>query len=425
MTAPRFPYAIGLIALTVAPACAKHERAEPTGMYAEADEAYIGGGVGGAVGGAYGGAMPTMAYDDAPMGAPAPAPARAEMARKSSSVSRSAPQQQVSSPPPPPSSNTTATDMADKAAEQAEARLVHYDGYARLRVGKLEEAADTLVKLATDAGGRVESLSRTRLILRVPVAVFREKFATMLTVGDVLDKNITAQDVTEAFQSIELRLQSARAARERLQALLAKSKDEREKLMLIRELQRLGQEIDGMESQARTIADLASMSRITLDLVPRESLVASGPVPETSAFAWIRTLSPFRTDVQDSGKRLALTAPEGMVVLDLKKRFVAESADGARIRGTRLVNAPRGSSAFWLDAMQQRLAPEFAKAETSTPGDWQVVRLVDRSEKPYVYVLAVRAEGDHLDLVEVYYPSEAQETRYGDGVKAMLNGGAT
>lgn len=422
MTAPRLPFAIGLIALTVAPACAKHDRAEPTGMYAQEADAY-GGIEGGAVGGVYGGAMPAMAYDEAPMPA-APAPARAEMARKSSSVSRSAPQQQVSSPPPPPSGNTTATDVEDKAAEQAEARLVHYDGYARLRVGKLEEAADTLVKLATDAGGRVESLSRTRLILRVPVAVFREKFATMLTVGDVLDKNITAQDVTEAFQSIELRLQSARAARERLQALLAKSKDEREKLMLIRELQRLGQEIDGMESQARTIADLASMSRITLDLVPRESLVASGPVPETSAFAWIRTLSPFRTDVQDSGKRLALTAPEGMVVLDLKKRFIAESADGARIRGTRLVNAPRGSSAFWLDAMQQRLAPEFAKAETSTQGDWQVVRLVDRSEKPYVYVLAVRAEGDHLDLVEVYYPSEAQETRYGDGVKAMLAGGA-
>ena len=40
------------------------------------------------------------------------------------------------------------------------------------------------------------------------------------------------------------------------------------------------------------------------------------------------------------------------------------------------------------------------------------------------HVLAVRAEGDHLDLVEVYYPSEAQETRYGDGVKAMLAGGA-
>jgi hypothetical protein len=407
-------------------ACASKRAAEPMTMY-ESDEDSSAYGLGFAGGGDGGGgyAEAPAAMPAAPVSVSAPARGRAEMSRKSARAPVAYDVSAAPPPPPPPPGDGGVQSGDDSPAEHAEQRMVHYDGYARMRVGKLEEAADTLVKLATDAGGRVESLSRTRLVLRVPVAGFRETFARMLGVGDVLDKSITAQDVTEAFQSVELRLQSARAARERLQALLAKAKDEREKLMLIRELQRLGEEIDQLESATRTIADLASMSRVTIDLVPRESVVASGPVPETSAFGWIRMLSPFRAYVQDHGKRLSLPVPAGMVLLDLKKRFVAEGPDGARVRAARLENAPQGGSGFWLDAIRQRLAPEFAKAETSDVGAWKVLRLVDRSEKPYVFVLAVRADGRHLDLVEVYYPSEAQETRYADAVKAMLAGGAS
>jgi hypothetical protein len=384
------------------------KRAEPQPVYGEA----------------YGYASDAMESDA--VAAPAPM-ARAESVsmRKQAARPQAAAPMLGGAPPPPPPPNGGEVALPEPPAEESPAasRMVHYDGYARLRVGKLEEAADALVKLASEAGGRVEQLTRTRLVLRVPVDRFRDRYAAMLAVGDVLDKSITAQDVTEAFQSLELRLQSARAARERLQALLAKSKDEREKLMLIRELQRLGQEIDQLESQARLVADLASMSRITVDLVPREALVSAGPVPETSAFGWIRRLSPFRDEVMRQGKRLEIPVPTGMVLLDLKKHFVAESADGARIRASRHANAPRGSADFWLDAVRQRLAPEFAAVETSTEGAWRLLRLVDRSEKPYVFVVGVRVEGDKLDLVELYYPSEAQEARHKAAVRAALVGG--
>jgi len=301
--------------------------------------------------------------------------------------------------------------------------MVRYDGYARLRVGALEDASDQLVTMTKTVGGRVETLSRTRLVLRVPVATFRAQFDAMLGLGEVMEKSISAQDVTDAFASVELRLKSAKATQERLQALLAKSRDEQEKLMLLRELQRIGEEIDAMEAQSRTLVDLASMSRITIELVARSALVAAGPVEETSAFAWIRQLSPFRDDVLAYGKHLDLPVPTGMVALDIRKRFIVESADGARVRAARLENDPEGTGAFWLDALQGRLAPEFARAVVADVGTWKTLRLEDRSDTPYVYVLAVRTDGDALELVEIYYPTKAHEERYGAAVRAVLAGG--
>lgn len=319
-----------------------------------------------------------------------------------------------------------ADEAADPTAaeEAAPARMVHYEGWARLRVESLDAASDALVAMATQAGGRVETLTPTRLVLRVPVAAFRDRFDAMLATGEVLARTISAQDVTEAFQSVDLRLQSAKAAQARLQALLAKAKEEEEKIALLRELQRLAETIDRLEGQSRTLADLAAMSRITLELVPRQAVIGTGPVAESAAFAWIRALGPFRDDVLPRGRLLRVDIPEGMVALDLTRRTVAESADGARFRAARLANVPRGDGAFWLDALQRRLAPEFRSAETREVGGWKVLRLLDRGAKPYVYVLAVRTDGGDLDLVEVYYPSEAHETRHGAAVQAVLAGGA-
>jgi hypothetical protein len=394
---------VAVVLALLLPACALR-RAEPSEMAVMYDEeVYLDEG---RTGGGYAEAAP-------------PPAARSAAPSASKSVAYAPSSVAPPGPPPPPGQGSAAED----AASPAEARMVRYDGFLRLRVNALDAASDQLVTMAKEVGGRVESLSRTRLVLRVPVATFRERFDAMLKVGEALEKNISAQDVTDAFASVELRLKTARAAQERLQALLAKSTDEREKLMLLRELQRIGEEIDAMEAQSRTLVDLASMSRITVELVPRGTLAAVSNVQETSAFAWIRRLSPFRDEVLQGARFLALPVPTGMVSLDVKKRFLAESADGARIRAGRLDNEPEGSAGFWLDALQSRLAPEFAKAEVADVGDWKTLRLVDRSEEPYVYVLAVRVRGDALELVEVYYPSLGHEERYGAAVRAALVGG--
>lgn len=332
-------------------------------------------------------------------------------------------------PAAPPMEAAFSADMDDGVAAPnggagpapaAAVRMVHYDGYAQLRVTRVEEGVAALTALAASVGGAVERVSGRSVTLRVPVARFQEAFDAALALGDVLGQSITAEDVTEAFTAVDLRLSTARATRDRLVVLLAKAEDEQEKLQLVRQIQRVSEEIDVLEAQVRTLADLAARSRITVELVPREALAWQGPDAETAEMAWIRGLSPFRRDLALDSRKLALDVPEGMVGLDLRRAFVAEAPDGARIWSHSVKNLPVGDAAFWLAALESRLARDFASVQRSTAGGFAVLTLVDRGDDPYTWMVAVRITGGRLELVQAYLPDPAQAARYGEAVRAVL-----
>ncbi len=320
-------------------------------------------------------------------------------------------------------------------------RKVHYNGWARLRVARTEDLVKQVAELATSAGGGVETMDPRRITVRVPVDGFHEVFAKVLALGDVLDKSVTAEDITEAWSEVDLRLQTARATRERLMSILARTKDEKQKIQILKQIQRLTEEIDGLEARLQVLSALAAFSRITVEGVPRRALEDQPHEDEIAGFEWIRALSPFRRDVAFSGKALRLDVPEGFVLLDDKRHFVAESADGAVLWASRLEDVPRGDAPFWVEAVRSRLAPEFSSATVSTLGAWHVLRLVDPSAAipavapprapaageapengPYVYIVAIQVVGDERWLVEVYFASPAQEQRYGPAVRATIQG---
>lgn len=353
----------------------------------------------------------------APSAAPAAAPKRGRLG--GASAAASAPP----APPPPAPAEASDAEEVDSAAEPDRGpRMVHYDGTARLRVAKVRDAQDAITAIAAAAGGLVENQYRDAITIRVPVARFDATFAEVLEVGDVLDKRITATDVTDRFVATELRLQTAVTTRERLVELLAQAEDEKDKLFLIREIQRLTEEIDRLEGQSRALSSLASMSRITAALVPRAAVAWRGSGDEAAEMQWLRALSPFDMDVARSGRKLTLAVPEGLVNLEERGHWVAESADGARVWSGVLRNDPRGDAAFWLAALAERLGPEFAAAEQGRVGDLSTLRLVSRDDDPYVWVIGIRVVGERLHLVEQFYPSLAHEERHGSQVRAALGG---
>jgi len=352
----------------------------------------------------------------------APMPMAPPMAKKAKVASRSSGSAAPPPPPPPPGGNQA---DAPPPPEQKVARKIHYAGFARLRVVSVEESTDALTELAKGLGGFVESVSGRVVTLRVPVDDFDDAFTQVTELGDLMERSITARDVTEAFTAVDLRLSTAKRTRDRLVELLARAEDEKEKLALIAQIQRVSEEIDRMESQLRTLDALSKLSRITVELVPREAQAWQSPDDETAEMAWIRQLSPFRPDLVSDGKRHNIDVPEGMVQLTPKRRFIAEGPDGSRIWTGRLPNEPRGASAFWIDAVKARLADQFASAETEQVGDYTLVRLTDRGDSPYTWWIAVRTDENSrwIDVVEVYFPTPEELERFGPAVRSSLTAG--
>lgn len=308
--------------------------------------------------------------------------------------------------------------------DQTVARMVHYNGYANLHVARPEETVEEIVAVSKKYKGDIERRSTQSITIRVPKDSFSDAFNDIIGLGEVLNKSVTSEDVTEAFTSVELRLKTAQTTRDRLLALLEKAKDEEEKIKILRQLQRLNEQIDVIEAQMRTLQSLADYSSISVDLTARKAVAGGAQQIEAAGFSWIHSLSPFQNAVCHSGKRLELATPDEFVSLHPKGAYIAESADGTVLRATKLKNDPRGSSVFWKEAIQKRLASGFGQAEAKEIGQFQAISLYEDSDNPYIWIIAVRDAGKYLELVEVYFPNEEQFKRHQESVLSAITGGA-
>lgn len=324
----------------------------------------------------------------------------------------------------------TALEMSSKpispksTAETRPERMIHHDGYLRLRTPRPDELVDKGTEIVEAVGGYVERLDGGSAVFRVPVAEFQSVFDKILTLGEVLDQSITTEDITDAYMDVDLRLNIARSTLERLTELLAKAKGEKEKIRILREIQRIRTEIETLAAQKELLIAKANFSTINLHIEVR-SLQRVGAVENIAAFQWIHDLSPFDELVARRGRSLELDVPEGMVVLDGKEVWLAESADGAFMRASRHELQPVGDTDFWLQAVRQRLGPDYGEVTVVEKGNFKLLRLENRSETPYIYLVGLHVDRSHnLQVVEIYYPAPALEKRYQEQVFSSVAGGA-
>ena len=301
-------------------------------------------------------------------------------------------------------------------------RMVHYDGWVRVRVTNPRKTLEDAATIATTAGGYIESQNDTSVTLRVPVEKVRECFVGLQKLGDVLSRSLSAQDVTDSFTSAELRSKTMRATRERLIAVLAQTQDEDQRLEILQDIRRLTEEIDGLDIQIKTLARLAAYSRLTLETFAREERGTSRN-DALAAFRWMDALSPFSRAVSDANKKLKLDTPKEFVLLSDVGRWTAESADGAVIWTHTRKNDPDGTSDFWATALADRLGQDFSEVKREKLGGYEVVTFIDGGEAHYRYRVAVKAEGKQLEVVEIYYPTSEHETRHEAAVDAVLSAG--
>ncbi len=168
--------------------------------------------------------------------------------------------------PTPPSEPTP--DGAGQAplptSRSKVAPLLIYDAIVTLAVFKAAEGIDAVEKLAVGSGGYLVQRTDSEIKVRVPAAVFDASLQKVTELGDELHREVNVRDVTEEFSDLEIRLQSARAVRTRLEELLHKAENVEDALAVEKELERVAGDIERILGRLKLLSELLSFSTITV-----------------------------------------------------------------------------------------------------------------------------------------------------------------
>jgi hypothetical protein len=224
-----------------------------------------------------GAAAPMMESAPAQAGYPSPPPAP-----------MSAPAQAPSAPgaPSAPSTTTPTTSLATpaKAGDTRSAKnagpttrapVIIYQGDLHMMADEdaIPKTIDKVIDVAESLGGHIAGRKDQSVQIKVPSASFREAMTKIEGIGGVVGRSVTADDVSEEFHDLEVRLGNLRSTRTRLQDFLGKANGIQDMLTVERELERVALEIDRIEGRLEFLRTRASMSVISVALTPKPKVV--------------------------------------------------------------------------------------------------------------------------------------------------------
>jgi hypothetical protein len=149
------------------------------------------------------------------------------------------------------------------------APVLIYTAQLTMAIFEVEPALKSAETLARELGGFMSRQTNNSIIIRVPVARFHEAIGRLEKLGDITNRDISAEDVTQEFFDLEVRLKSARAVRERLEQLLHRANKVDESIAIERELERVVGEIERLEGRLKYLHDRALFSTISVTFAAR------------------------------------------------------------------------------------------------------------------------------------------------------------
>ncbi|MGK3990705.1 DUF4349 domain-containing protein [Sorangium sp. So ce136] len=228
----------------------------------------------------------------APAPAPAPAPKVTQAALASAAPPGPVAQTAAPKPAPPGPAPQPATTPAAPAAQgtpgaqqgaastsEAPAPLLIYTAQIAMAVFEVGASLGKVEALARELGGFLARRDDRTITIRVPAARFDEALKRLEGLGDMLQRNVVAEDVTEEFLDLGVRIRNARAVRDRLEKLLEKAAKVEESIQLERELARVAGELERLEGRLKFLRDRVAFSTLTISFQPRstETITPSGP----------------------------------------------------------------------------------------------------------------------------------------------------
>lgn len=174
--------------------------------------------------------------------------------------------------------------------ESFENRLVIRNANLSVVVEDPAASVDQISQLATSMGGFVVSSNvfqttigdsqlrepiiarQANITIRVPSERLDEALDEIKAGAiEVLNQNVSGQDVTEEFTDIQSRLRNLEAAEEQLLEILDGAVETEDVLRVFEELRRVREEIEVLRGRSQFLQESARMSAISVDLIPDEA----------------------------------------------------------------------------------------------------------------------------------------------------------
>ena len=239
---------------------------------------------------------------DAPLAQVQPEAPSAEAAMSADDMGASAPSESAAMTPTPvapaamapaPSSKAGSGQAAprqgkegvdkDAPVENAGARpLLIYEADLGLRVDKEQIPAtiEGIIDIAESKGGYLISRTDSSVQVRVPSSALRSALGGLSGLGDVSRRSVRAQDVSEQYHDLEVRLHSLEAVRDRLQQFLARAANVNEAMGIAQKLDQVVQQIDQVKGRMQFLRTRAAFSLISVQVEAKpEAVVVQTPPP--------------------------------------------------------------------------------------------------------------------------------------------------
>ncbi|AOY76708.1 DUF4349 domain-containing protein [Clostridium formicaceticum] len=173
--------------------------------------------------------------------------------------------------------------MASEMTTNAESfRKIIQRGRVALEVENFEEVHQKVLTLVESTKGYVqhnevyyyslnreypeESLKNASMELKVPNHEFFSVFEALKTLGNVVEENTSAQDITESYMDIENQVKNLKIQEERLRDILQKAEKVEDLLRIENELNRIRTEINHFTGTLKNYDHLVAMSTISLNI---------------------------------------------------------------------------------------------------------------------------------------------------------------
>jgi hypothetical protein len=201
--------------------------------------------------------------------------------------------------------------------KQVQNKMVIYQADLQLRVNKFDQTVKTLEEQVSKYGGYIAESNVTRegdevlsgtLMIRLPQQHFQEFLHDAEgEAAQVLQRNITGQDVTEEYVDLESRLKSKRVVEERLLSFMKEATKTEDLLKISADLGVVQEEIETIQGKMKFLENQTSFSTVRMTLYENKVVVPN--IEKDQLNTWEKTKKQFM-----SSTNLLLSFLSGIVV---------------------------------------------------------------------------------------------------------------